>query len=303
MSDQELTPDVPAEVDAAADAAFTAGFNATISATAPEADPLPPAEAGADVVADESVGDVDSSAAGADEPAVDEPADDVIPALGMRASEVKAALAKLEQIDAARHNLEKQNERAWGKFGELQRELMALKAKPQTQEVKQETAKQAARLEKLRGEYPELADLIEADLSALASGSAAPAINADEITRTVVERVQAEVQKKTGEISLELEHKGWKALVKSPEFGQWMTLLERAKPDVAQQFRTSYDPAFVSEGISEFKKWRDRQTADKAAKAKRLERAIPATGGTVAAQRALSEQEAFEAAFKQARRA
>ena len=295
----ETTPAAESATDTAGEeAAFAAAFSEARGVD----DATPPAATAEAVVADAAQVEMPAQPA--------EPTDDIIPQLGLKGSEVRAMLARVGEVDGLKRQLEEQTARIFGKFGEVQREVKSLKAGPETRATQAAAGRAAAKLNKLRAEYPEIAELLEGDLADAVRGTPDQQFDPSTIDRIVTERMQAQEVKTRAELGgavLDVAHPGWKDEVKTNEFKSWLSLIN---PDVAQRFRSSYDPSFVSEGLSNYRQWKAQRSVPQSASPKtdnaqkqqsRLQRAIPATHGSPSIARALSEQEAFEAAFKSAR--
>lgn len=97
-------------------------------------------------------------------------------------------------------------------------------------------------------------------------------------------------------------HEGWRALPATPDWQTWANQL----PDWQREIlRTTRDAATLNDAISDFKAFRQRQAAAASASNQRgnqLERAIPATtGSSTGHAHSPSEDELFEAGFKNAR--
>lgn len=98
-------------------------------------------------------------------------------------------------------------------------------------------------------------------------------------------------------------HEGWRSYLATPQWQAWRDQL----PAKAQELlRTAKDAETLNDAVADFKEYQQRQAAAASANSqrdKRLEDAIPATTGSKAPVATTeTDDEAFEAGFKQARR-
>lgn len=180
---------------------------------------------------------------------------------GLPESQVRALLANAGEVVQLKEGLRK----VFGELGTLKNPQGSPLAK--------------ARLEKLRQEYPEVADLLEADLAALPGAAGA---SAEAVERQIQERVAATVATLRQETAAELDrrmtvirvenrHKDWATVRDTPEYKLWLNGTDQAYRD---KFVSSWDADTVIEGLDKFKKWRDDTATASARKKERLEHAV-----------------------------
>ena len=200
------------------EAAFETGFNATDdepAAVAPAAETTPdePAET--------------------PEPSATEPA----PPQYLSLEEFTAALA------AERAERQKMSDRVFGKVGELQQRLDAIKG---TAAGISPRAK-----ERLAAEFPELAEM-------LFDGADEPAPQPPPVVATPPAMPQVDELSRTFERKLlKRDHRDWEQVVASPEFSEWKTTV--LEPEDAVALNESWDADFVSAKLTQFKEWQQAQ--------------------------------------------
>jgi hypothetical protein len=211
---------------------------------------------------------------------------------GLTESQVKELLVKAGQVDEMNVRIEK----AFGKFGEIQRNLQALQnQKPSGMSINPESFK------RMREEFPEMVDLLTADLSdALQGASGQASMDPTAIENIVSERLSAkerEIEEAMEKRWLKRQHRDWEEVIQSQDFMLWGQ--NELQQDEWQSLLASRDSEYISEGLSRFKDWRDRAVKAKESKQKRLESAITPKGGVAPGQSVQSEEEAFNKAFKE----
>jgi hypothetical protein len=266
---EQSTPAVESQEQAAPPqddaAAFEAGFNQAQGIQAPEPEPAPPPE----------------------------------PALiaGMTEEQIKEAVAKAAEVD----KLKEQQAKLFGTIGNFKQTLDQLKSAPKpTAAQVQLTKEKFARLSK---DFPEMAELIAADLNEALQGAAVGA-DASQFEGVVQQRVSSAVDQVKTEIQqqyeaklLAIQHKDWRQVVTSNEFAQWTQTLPE---DVRNELGSTWDSTFLGDKLTEFKAWKQQSATSAQTKQKRLEAAItpkgtPTTGSNQ------SEYDAFVSGFKSAR--
>lgn len=268
VTEQVTEPTQEVEVAAPVndDAAFEAGFNSAMGIETPE-----PAEAQAPAVEPEP-----------------EPEPEPQPVVaGYTQDQIKELLAKAAQVD----KLQEQQDRIFGAIGNLKQSYEHLKNQPRP------TAMQVSKLQKLGSMFPEMAELLEQDLSGVAVGGSS--VDPDQVSQIVEQQVQSRLQKVQEQTEVKLltiMHPDWKSVAPSDEFSKW----KQAQPaEVQAQLDDSWDAEFLGSKLSEFKDWKKQTAASQQTKQRRLEAAI--TPKSVAAPVAPSEDDAFIAGFKSAR--
>lgn len=202
-----------------------------------------------------------------------------------------------DEIEKFKGETTKNIEKIYGKFGEIQRTLQQLQAKPATP-----AADNSEALGRIKEEFPELAELL---IPAIA-GRTTPGTNVDEV---VNQRVTEALQKQEVAIEQRLlrrDHKDAAEIINSERFVEWL----RQQPAERQtEISTTNDADTLSDGLTEFKKWRDAaDNAQKAAseqqrrKQARLEGAITPTGVAVSRPSKLPDEAGLSAGFNKVRR-
>jgi hypothetical protein len=140
-------------------------------------------------------------------------------------------------------------------------------------------------LKRLRGEYPELAELLAQDLSeAVAVGNTpAPAgVDPQQIeqlvakrTAEVERRAQDQTMKQVQQLLLARDHPDWKEVAGSAEFSLWKANLD---PRERTMLENSWDSSVIGSALTAYKGWRGKQAEKMVSKRNRLERAIQPNG-------------------------
>ena len=212
---------------------------------------------------------------------------------GLTEEQVKNLFAKAGQIDEMNARIEK----AFGKFGEIQRNLQTLQSqKSSGMQLNPDSFK------RMRDEFPEMVDLLAADLSEALQGSTqASSIDTNEIESLLSERLTAkerEIEEAMEKRWLKRQHRDWEDVIQSQDFMLWGQ--NELKQDEWDSLLSSRDSEYIAEGLTRFKEWRDRAIKAKENKQKRLESAITPRGGAAQVNSVQSESDAFDRAFKDA---
>jgi hypothetical protein len=276
---QELTPEQEEE-------AFAKGFS---TAHKPEEYEVEVDETPTDSQADTQ----HESASEQDEPK-EEP---ILEEFGMTASQLRQKLASIDQIQA---KYEQDISKVFGKFGEINRHLQ--QAGP--------GRLNKLSLKKLREEYPDVAELLESDLSE-SIGGPGPGFDPsdlDQRLQTHSQTMASEIQRIQDRFEARLlafkhpdfntlfdgENNRWKDL----EAKEWLETV--ADEETKRNFLTSRDANWLSDKLDKFKEWKKQKYAAKTSSNKRLERAVgPST--TNAKAPGPSDYDEFVAGFKSAR--
>jgi hypothetical protein len=226
---------------------------------------------------------------------------------GMKESEIKAILAAATDLKEFRTNTERELQKVFGKFGDIQRQITATSAGAGQVLTKREINAQA--LKKLGAEYPEIAELLAGDLSEVLSSIpvASPTQlgqtqeQIDGRINTIVNARVTAVEEKINERMLTRFHKDWEDVAKSDDLKLW---LSTQPEDYRNKFLGSNDAVIVADGLDKFKTWREQGHAHRQKNANRLENAIPAKSGGSApgGSTALSDEAAFQDGFNTAGR-
>jgi hypothetical protein len=175
-------------------------------------------------------------------PAIEEPAQLDITSL---ADELKALKAKVgassgEPAEAVR--------RLHGEIGNINRTLKQLQAVKPVAPVNDELTAAMREAEQVAEEFPELAGPILKLLKTSMAGQTAqgPAIDIDQRVTTAV----TEIRQREALEALTEEHPDWTTVRDTPEYKTW---LDSKTPEFQERFNTTWNPAVVSKGLTEFK--------------------------------------------------
>lgn len=218
----------------------------------------------------------------------------VLPEFGMTASQLKQ---KLASIDHLQQKYEQDISKVFGKFGEINRHLQ--QAGP--------GSLNKLSLKKLREEYPDVAELLESDLSE-SIGKPGPGFDPSELDQRFQTYSQTFEQKIRDLFEIRLlafKHPDFNTLFDG-ENSRWLDLdakewLEKeADEETKRDFLSSRDAAWLSAKLDAFKDWKKKKYAAKETSTKRLERAVAPTT-TNARAPGPSDYDEFVAGFKSAR--
>ncbi len=157
-------------------------------------------------------------------------------------------------------------------------------------------------LKRLKAEFPEMAELLGADIADAMAGVKATAIDPDEIAKLVSRGVATEVAK-VREDFVNAEHANWKtdlwtgepgASDRTPAYEAWRKTMT---PEQANAIEASQSPAFVTRKLSEFYAWKDKASKAEAEKQNRLKAAVTPQGTARAGPQNLSDDEALMKGF------
>lgn len=212
--------------------------------------------------------------------------------------ELRAALAKLNDLEQFRGQTAAETQKLHGKIGELNRTLQNVQASPTA--ANSEAHKAA--LAKLTNEYPELAET----LAPLFEGRTATTVPTEQIQQIVQEQVgavraetQQTIQQLQAQITLTRAHPDWESIPSTPEYQKWFT----AQPaEFQKQFNETWDTNFVAKGLSEFKKWKSTTYAKTREKQARLDGAVTPTGVPGRGQAKLPDTAGLSAGFNRVRK-
>lgn len=280
MTDEVQTPEVVEELtQEQEDAAFTAGF-------ADARGEQPPAEAEPEVTPDaqeEPAPEVQE-----EEPKPQEQ-EETPPELfaGLTREQLMESLAKAAKA-------EEETRKAFGKIGELQRTIQGLQQSGNGQAV--EITKED--FEDLAEDYPDLAEKIARGLNGklkVGAAAQAPAFDPSEFDSRI-EAAKQELEQKYEMKLLGLQHPDWKDVASSNDFQVW----KGTQPQEVQlELDNSWDAAFLSNALTQFKGWRDQSKQIKQERSSRLEAAVTPQGAPAKA--GLNEDDAFQAGWKAVR--
>lgn len=215
------------------------------------------------------------------EPPKPEPEPEVKLIAGYTEDQIKEAFATID-------SLKQRESKVFGSLGSMKQTLDSIRTQQQAPAVKV-TPDSFKRLSK---EFPEIAQMLAEDLGESFSGSA-PVFDDTKID----ERIQTSNKAIESKL-LTIQHRDWKTVTQSDDFRGWKDSLP---PATKAELESSWDAEFLGEKISEFKEWKAKASQSKQVNRQRLEAAIPPKSGNASGKPALSETDAFAAAFNKAR--
>ena len=191
-----------------------------------------------------------------EEPAVVEPTVDL-------AQELAALKAKVATSSGDSITVRKLH----GEIGNINRTLKALTAKPEAP-VNDEFTAAMIDAEAAATEFPEVLAPVLKALKASASRQAP--VSSEEIEARVSTAIKATRENDAIE-SLKEEHPDYETVRETPEYNTWLT---SKPPEFQHRFTTTWNPAVVAKGLTEFKDW----SKAKERKQNRLETAVAPQG-------------------------
>ena len=280
----EGTPAQEIDTTEQASASLSAGFN-KVRGTTDEAAEIKAAEPG-----NEPPAEVELESDSNDAPEIEPLSQD----------ELRAALAKLPELEQFKGLTAGELQKLHGKMGEFNRTLQNL----QTSGKPANSAAHKAALQKLTDEYPELAETMAPLFEAAGSGPGVSTEQISEIVKQQVGQAQAETTKTIAELRAQMAltkaHPDWEDLPSTPAYAQWM----KSRPaEFQQEFNNTWDTGFVAKGLTEFKKWRDTTYAKQQTKQARLAGAVTPTGVPSRTQGRLPDSAGLSAGFNRVRKA
>ena len=231
----------------------------------------------------------------AEQPAQEEdPAPEAEPVIernqwGYTDDEMKNLLSKAARVDDVEQGLRK----VYGKLGEYNGTIQQMQAANKGGNL---TARQ---LNHLRGEFPELADLLEKDFGeAVATPTATESAPAPVFDASVIDQRVASATLEVKKELLSIQHPDWREVKDSTEFDAWT----KSQPTEKQQMiNESQSIPFVISTLNDFKKWQEQTQKAATKKTARLESAVAPTGVANSGPPAIDENEAFAAGWKTVR--
>lgn len=274
----ELTPEQQQAVQQEAEASFNAGVSRVRGIEVPKKDePEQPA------AADEPAATTEAAPA----PAAD--ADPVVLA-GLKESEIKALLVQAGEVKEFREKTEKELRNLFGRFGDIKAQLTTANAGLGKREIN------AAALKKLNEGYPEIAELLAGDLSALLTATpsaATPGVTQEQIdahvNKVVADRVADAVEQVNRDL-LTRFHSDWEAIRESDDLALW---LGTQPAEYRNKFLQSTSATFVSDGLDKFKAWKSQTQESRQQSTRRLETAIAPKGRGAPGAPPVSDHAAF----------
>jgi hypothetical protein len=197
---------------------------------------------------------------------------------GMKASEVKALLAKAAEFDRLKEQMTHESQKMYGKFGEFQKKINQLQ---QQSAAGQPVKLTKESLKRTLSDYPELAEALADDLGEILKSPASglDQANVDTLVSEKLGQEVAKINQANEQKLLAFAHRDYKQVLTSDDFKIWRGTLPA---DVQQALDSTWDAVFVADAITEFKTWKQKSAADaeeaKTRRTKRLENAVVPNG-------------------------
>lgn len=246
QTEEQVAVMTPAD-EAAEEEAFEAGFNATDIEVPVQTDNTTDAEPATE------------------EPVhPDEPIAEPVAPKPLTYEELNAAMA------AQKQELQKVHDKVFGKVGELQQKIDALKNKTSGFSQKQR--------QRMEDEFPELASLLFEGIEEEPEPQPQVKQQSQQPSVTYDPRVE-EIQKTFERKLLTRDHRDWEQIVQTPEFATWQST--QLTPEDAAELANSWDADFISGKLNDFKQWtaaQQKQQEKAQKKQERLESAITPKG-------------------------
>jgi len=229
---------------------------------------------------------------------------------GLTEEQVSAALARNATIQTTVDKMA-------GRIGQLMQQIEQLKTAPSVAPATQQALD--LKLEKLSAAFPELAEILREDLK---SAQGAPVATSNAVTQPsiaqadfdalVSQRVSAAIasqDEKTEVKILTALHPDWPTVIRSPEFAVFRENV--LPPGMGKTLMESEDSAFISQKLTEFKKWHAESTKLPSAdpeqipdptplpspQKNRLANAVRPTGAATVVNGIATEEDAFLSGF------
>lgn len=288
--DLNVTPAEPVAAEPTNDEALdsiTAGYNRQRGIT-PDAEPVVPAEP---AVAAETI---------KTPPVAEVPPEPPQPTVEEKLTALQQRIADLDGTPASVRKI-------YGELGSIKQTLKELReAKPATPAEPAtpapDLAAVLAEVDRVAEEFPDLAGPLANAIKALGAQRAAPAavaaepvqLSDEEFNRRYELRRQAEAQEALAE-----DHPDWETIHTTPEYKDWLNTLDAG---YRNRFTTTWNPAVVSKGLTEFKTWRAAAQAAKTEKEDRLKAAITPAGEGVPTPSQLPDAAGISVGYNKVRR-
>lgn len=217
---------------------------------------------------------------------------------GLTADQLKAVLANAARLPDLEAGMQRRLDQAFGKIGEVIQQIQALpKAgdKPATPSAAGKLT--AASLKRISEDFPELAEGLAADLSEIIGTGTSPDVDAklSEALGSIDDRINQAVAKQL----LSFKHPDYATIRDSQEHALWMTTLPE---DERLNYLASWDATFIGDKLDDFKAWRTANATSKQQRNERLNAAIQPSGAGGRGPAPMTEDEAYRAALRAARR-
>lgn len=223
------------------------------------------------------------------------PAQDESPVLlaGLTEDQVKDLLLKAGKYD----ELGSQVQKIFGRLGAFNDTLNTLK-----QRSSSGVQLTPEKFKRLGQQFPELAEMLSADLSEAIGTGAGSAFDPKQVDDLVTSRLTAkeqEIQRQMESRWLKKQHRDWEGVVSSTDFNLWK---DNVLPqEDRQQLENSWDADYIADKLTAFKEWKaaqakpQNQTQEN--RQKRLESAVLPRGKT-STTTPIDEEEAYLSAWK-----
>lgn len=221
--------------------------------------------------------------------------DDPVVFEGYKRSELQRLLGSAAKVDSLEQQLRKAN----GKIGELNSRLQA--PPPAAAPTPAQAPELPPELQQFEKDYPDVANYVRAlGITPQQPRQEAPPAEVQQPVATGgAHAAQAELDPMVVEMAvLDRTNAGWREKIDSQEFNLWLT---SQGEQVQQEFAEVATAEGMGSLLGKYDAWTNARAtaADKAAKGQaRLKAAVTPSGNAPRPQAALTEQEAFEAAFR-----
>lgn len=212
---------------------------------------------------------------------------------GLTEDQVKDLLLKAGKYD----ELGSQVQKIFGRLGAFNDTLNTLK-----QRSSNGVQLSPGKFKRLGQEFPELAEMLSADLSeAIGSNAGGASFDPKQIDDLVSSRLsvkEQEIQRQMEARWLTKQHRDWQGVVASADFNLWKDNILPQQD--RQQLENSWDADFISDKLTAFKDWKASQTAKpntQGNRQKRLESAVLPQGKT-STTTPMDEEDAYLSAWK-----
>lgn len=217
---------------------------------------------------------------------------------GLTADQLKAVLANAARLPDLEAGMQRRLDQAFGKIGEVIQQIQALpKAGDKPATLSAAGKLTAASLKRISEDFPELAEGLAADLSEIIGTGTSPDVDAklSEALGSIDDRINQAVAKQL----LSFKHPDYATIRDSQEHALWMTTLPE---DERLNYLASWDATFIGDKLDDFKAWRTANATSKQQRNERLNAAIQPSGAGGRGPAPMTEDEAYRAALRAARR-
>ncbi len=222
---------------------------------------------------------------------------------GLTPSQLKA---KLDEID----QLRQENRKAFGKVGELNSRLQQFQERFDDFQKQPASQRTPAKFAKLAEHFPEIAELMEADLQEVSGTTTGKTQEQPvDVDKRINELFDERVGKVRDESQIELltmKHPDWEEIKWSDDFEKWTETLQKDEFKVLMNSKRASD---ISKFLDTFKDWRkqesERQAAEKQKqdRRQRIEAAAAPASAAAPPNSEPSASERFRAGYERIRKA